>query len=194
MHLSHRLMLSLFCAVAAVSMAFAFYQVQAETHALNEPEVQRQAIVLAESQSGPVERLFSGGSAVELQTLVDHFLNHQHPAGMAVYDGAAGANLAITSGLAPSVHSTPAAVADTIRTGREHGQSLHAGERHLRIFAAPLSQNGQTSGAIAVIYTVTSTGVAGVAARANGGWCRRCSSSPSRCSSCIGASASRSGT
>jgi trehalose 6-phosphate synthase len=74
---------------------------------------------------------------------------------MAVYDGA-GANLAITAGLGPSVHSTPTAVAETIRTGRDHGQSLHAGERHLRIFAAPLSQNGQTAGAIAVIYNVAS--------------------------------------
>src|SRR5580693_6958231 len=108
MHLSRRLMLSLFFAVAAVSMAFAFYQVQAETHALND-EVQRQAIVLAESQSGPVERLLA--SPVELQTLVDQFRNHQHLAGMAVYDGA-GANLAITAGLGPSGHSTPTAVAE----------------------------------------------------------------------------------
>jgi trehalose 6-phosphate synthase len=154
MHLSHRLMLSLFCAVAAVSMAFAFYQVQAETHALND-EVQRQAVVLAESQSGPVERLLASGASGELQTLVDQFRNRQHLAGMAVYNSA-GANLAITSGLASSVHSTPAAVADAIRTGRDRAQNLHAGDRRLRIFAAPLSQNGQTAGAIAVIYNVAS--------------------------------------
>jgi cell division protein FtsL len=46
MHLSQRMMLSLFCGVAAVSMAFAAYQVQAEMHALSD-EIQRQAIVLA---------------------------------------------------------------------------------------------------------------------------------------------------
>src|SRR5271166_911211 len=116
MHLSQRMMLSLFCGVAAVSMAFAVYQVQAEMHALGD-EIQRQAIVLAESQQGHVEQILLTGSSREMQALVDEYRNRGHLAGMAVYDDA-GDTLAITSGLSSEVAAAPAAVAGAVATGR----------------------------------------------------------------------------
>ncbi|HTX35915.1 MAG TPA: trehalose-6-phosphate synthase [Bryobacteraceae bacterium] len=155
MHLSYRLMLSLLCAVAAVSMAFAVYQVQAERHALND-EVQRQAIVLAESQANSVERLLETDSYGDLQTLVDQFRHHQQLAGMAVYDNT-GRALAITSSLASHVQPTPAAVATAIRTGRDRGENYDSGGQRLRIFASPLRQYGHTTGAIAVFYNAAFT-------------------------------------
>jgi len=155
MHLSRRLMFSLFCAVAAVSMAFAFYQVQAETRAMSD-EVQRQALVLAETQAGTVERLLKSGSYGELQALVDQFRNHDHLAGMAVYD-ATGHTAAITSSLRETIVSAPAAVTTALRTGKDRGQNFDSGEARLRVFAVPMVEDGQPLGAIAVFRDVAST-------------------------------------
>jgi len=152
MHLSHRLMFSLFCGVAALSMAFAIFQVQAEMRALSD-EVQRQAIILAESQRSSVERILEIGSRGELQALVDQYRNHQHLAGMAVYDDT-GATLAITSSLASSVEATPPAAAAAIRTGRGRGEYFLSRGKRMHIFASPLSQDGRTIGAIGVFHDV----------------------------------------
>jgi trehalose-6-phosphate synthase len=155
MNLSRRLMFSLFCAVAAVSMAFAFYQVQAETHALNDA-FQRQAIVLADSQAGSVERLLVFGSNDEMQSLVDQFRNRQNLAGMAIYSDT-GRILAITSSLASTLRSTPEAISTALHTGRDRAENLHPGGKHLRVLAAPLSREGRTLGAIGVFYNLSST-------------------------------------
>ncbi len=154
MHLSRRLMFSLFGAVAAVSMIFALYQVQAERHALND-EMQRQAIILAESQASTVERLLESGSGNELQALVDQFRNHQQLAGMAIYDGN-GRTVAITAGLAATTGDLPAAVAAAIKTGRDHGQSFRSAAQRLRLLALPLNRDGHTIGAIAVFDNAAS--------------------------------------
>jgi uncharacterized membrane protein affecting hemolysin expression len=108
MRLNRRLMLSLFCGVAAISTVFAVYQAEAEKHALTE-QVQRQALVLAESQSKPVAQMLLSGSSVDLQALTGQFQKHARLAGMAVYD-AQGKPVAITSGLASRLAATPAAV------------------------------------------------------------------------------------
>jgi alpha,alpha-trehalose-phosphate synthase [UDP-forming] len=153
MHLSHRLMVSLFCAVAAVSLAFAIYQVQAERHVLSD-EIQRQAIVLAESQQSSVEQLLDAGSGRELQALVDKYQNREHLAGMAVYDRQ-GKTLAITSSLASKVAATPASVRGAIETERYRGEYVYSGGQRMHVFALPLSRGGRTTGAIAVFHDVT---------------------------------------
>jgi trehalose-6-phosphate synthase len=152
MHLSHRLMFSLFCSVSAVSMAFAVYQVQAEMHALRD-EIQRQAIVLVESQQGPVEQLLATGSSRELQALVDQYRNRGHLAGMAVYDDA-GSTLAVTSDLASVVAAAPAAVVRAMHTGRSREDYFHSRGKRMHVFALPLSRDGHRVGAIAVFHDV----------------------------------------
>ncbi len=152
MHLNKRLMLSLLCGVAAVSLAFAVYQVQAETRALRD-EIQRQAIVLAESQQGPVEQVLATGSSRDLQAWVDQYRNRGHLAGMAVYDD--GENtLAITSGLAPDVAAAPAAVARAIQTGRSRGDYFHSHGKRMHVLALPLSRDGRVMGVIAIFHDV----------------------------------------
>jgi trehalose 6-phosphate synthase len=145
-------MFSLFCGVAAVSMAFALYQVQAEMHALRD-EIRRQAIVLAESQQGPVEHILAAGAPHELQALVDQYRNRGHLAGMAVYD-AAEDTLAITSGLASDVTAPPAAVTGSVQTGRNHEGYSHSRGKRMHVFALPLSRDGERLGAIAVFHDV----------------------------------------
>src|SRR5580700_2295542 len=106
MHLSLRLMLSLLGGVAIVSMLFAFYQAAAEMHAMR-AEVQRQALVLAESQQRAAEQVLQDGSPSELQALVGQFQNHEHLAGVAIY-GADGRVVASTPGLAARLESNAA--------------------------------------------------------------------------------------
>jgi len=158
MHLSNRLMASLFIGVAAVSLAFAVFQVQAERHGLSD-EIQRQAIVLAESQRRSVEHILQTGSlselqSSELQSLVDQYRNREHMAGMAVYDRE-GKMLAITSSLASKVTITPGAVASALRTGRVRGENLNSLGDRIRVFVLPLGPEGErTVGAIAVFHDV----------------------------------------
>ncbi|MGA3241754.1 MAG: trehalose-6-phosphate synthase [Bryobacteraceae bacterium] len=152
MHLSNRLMLALFCGVAAVSIACAAYQVQAEMHALSD-EVHRQAVVLAYSQQRMVEHAFQTGSQQELQGLVDQYRNREHLAGMALYDGA-GRALAMTSGLAPTADPAPPAVADAMQTGRGSEQYFRSPGKRMHVFALPVSRDGRTIGVIAVFHNV----------------------------------------
>src|ERR1700674_5607230 len=116
MHLSHRLMFSLLGAVAAVSLAFAVYQARAEMNALSD-EIQRQAVVLAESRQKSVEQILETGSLRDLQAVVDPYQNREHLAGMAIYEDR-GQILAVTSSLAPNLAGTPPAVLKAIETGQ----------------------------------------------------------------------------
>ena len=152
MNLSRRLMVSLFCAVAAVSMAFAFYQVEAEMHGLRD-EVQREAIVLVESQRSAVERLVQTASYSQLQALVDQYQGREHIAGMAIYD-ATGRAVATTANLSTRVTAAPPTVTAAMRTGRGQGESFHSGGAWMHVFASPLGQDGRVIGAIAVFHNV----------------------------------------
>jgi len=152
MHLGRRLMLSLFGAVAVVSMAFALYQVVAETHALKD-EVQRQALVLAESQQAPAEQALQHGSPADLQALVNQFQNHERMAGVAIYD-ANGQPLAITSGLASRLTGTPPVVARAMREGGPCGDFFHLNGERMHVVAQPLRADGRLLGAIAVFHNV----------------------------------------
>jgi trehalose-6-phosphate synthase len=152
MHLSYRLIVSLFCGVAAVSAAFAVYQVQAEMHALGD-EVQRQAIVLADSQQKSVEQMLQTGSAQELQALTDQYQNRDHLAGIAIYDDE-GETLAITSSLASKTDATPPAVVSAMKTDRDREEYFYSRGGRMHVFALPLIHNGRAIGAIAVFHNV----------------------------------------
>jgi trehalose-6-phosphate synthase len=164
MHLSNRLMFSLFCGVAVVSIGFAVYQAQAEMHALSD-EVERQAIVLAGSEQIPAERMLQSGSSQELQVLVDQYRNREHLAGMAVYD-ATGHALAITSSLASNIGAAPAAVVSAMRTGRGSEDTFRSRFTRMHVFALPLglpisqpdnqsvNRDRRAIGAIAVFHNV----------------------------------------
>jgi uncharacterized membrane protein affecting hemolysin expression len=156
MRLSRRLMLSLFCGVAAVSTLFAIYQAEAEKHALTE-QVQRQALVLVESQSKPVAQMLLNGSRVELQTLADQFQMHARLAGMAVYD-AQGKPVAITSGPASHLAATPAAVTRALQSERSGEEFFRSGGEPMHILVMPLAAGGRMLGAIGIIHDLAFIG------------------------------------
>ena len=145
-------MFSLLGGVALVSMVFAVYQAASDMHALRE-EVERQALILAESQEKSAEQALLGGSPTELQAFADQFQNHQRLAGVAIYD-AKGQLLAATPGLANHLAGTPLAVARAAREEQVRGEFLRLDGKPMHILALPLSAHGRLLGAIAVFHNV----------------------------------------
>jgi alpha,alpha-trehalose-phosphate synthase [UDP-forming] len=152
MRLSYRLILSLIVGVTAVSLVFVMYQTGADMQALKD-DVERRALVLAESEQAPVEALLQSGSTRELQAVVDRFRNHEQLTGVAVYD-AKGEPVAITSGLASRLSATPATVALALQGGWGRGEFLRLGGEPMHIFALPLRSDSGVIGAIAILHDV----------------------------------------
>lgn len=86
MRLSLRLNLSLVAGVTIVSLGIALYQTQTERSGLKR-DLERQAMVLAESLGKSATPLMAEQETADLQALVDYFENHERLAGVVVYDG-----------------------------------------------------------------------------------------------------------
>jgi alpha,alpha-trehalose-phosphate synthase [UDP-forming] len=151
MHFSSRLVFSLLGGVAAVSLIFAIYQAALEMHALRD-EVQKQSLVLAESQRRTAEQLLLASSADDLQTHVDQFQNRGQLAGIAFYD-ARGKPLAITSTMT-YVQVTPPAVIKSLQTGHVQGEFLRQANLSLHVLALPIIAKTRLLGAIAIFHKV----------------------------------------
>src|SRR5438874_2058487 len=152
MRLSYRLILSLIVGVTAVSLVFVMYQTGAEMQALKD-DVERRALVLAESEQAPVEAFLQNGSTRQLQTVVDRFRNRGQLAGVAVYDAKA-QPVAITSGLSSRLSPTPKSVELALRGGWGRGEFIRLGGVPMHIFALPLRSDSGVIGAIAILHDV----------------------------------------
>src|SRR5215469_16071153 len=155
MHVRHRLLVSLFAGVAVVSLGFAIYQAVGEMHNLRD-DLQRQALVLAESQQRPAAAALQALSPSERQAFVDQFKNHERLAGVGLYDRQA-RELAATSGIGQS-SVIPRAVNDALETGRAHGEFFRASFKPMHIMALPVVSQGLPIGVIAVFHNVAYTG------------------------------------
>ena len=151
MHFSRRLIFSLLGAVAVVSLMFSTYQAALEMHALRD-EVQKQSLVLAESQRHTAEQLLLASSADDLQTHVDQFQNQEQLAGIALYD-ASGKPLAMTSTMA-YVQVTPPAVIKSLQTGDVEGEFLSQSNLSLHVLALPIIAGTRLLGTIAIFHKV----------------------------------------
>jgi len=156
MQLNRRLMVPLLAGVAAVSLAFAFYQAKAEKHAM-EDSLQWQARTLAESQQAPVEQRLIDASVAELQAFVDRLPNRGPFAGMAIYDPA-GQLLAESSTLTPRLDATPAAVSECLKEGRGLGEFFRTRGARMHVFALPIEAGGRTIGAIGIFHSAAPLG------------------------------------
>src|ERR1700751_4154133 len=87
MLLSVRLNLSLIAGVAIVSLGIALYETQSERSGLKR-DLERQAMVVAESLEKSAAPLVATGAISSLQWLADRFENHERLAGVAVYNEA----------------------------------------------------------------------------------------------------------
>src|SRR5579863_2204918 len=134
MRLSFRLNLSLVAAVALVSLGFAVFQAQSETHGLR-VDLDRQAVVLAESLEKSVAPLVAAHSYRDLQRIVDRFQDHERLAGVAVYDSQ-GRTLAVTPNL--TLKDPPQAVDLSVKDGLQKREYFTAGSEPMHVFALPL--------------------------------------------------------
>jgi trehalose-6-phosphate synthase len=151
MRLSLRLNLSLVAAVALVSLGFAIYQAQSETHGLRR-DLDRQATVLAESLEKSVAPLVAGHSYRELQRIVDRFQDHERLAGVAVYDSN-NRPLAVTPNLASQVTNEPEAINLALKDGEQNGEYFKSGTEPMHVFALPLrAESGMMLGALAIFH------------------------------------------
>jgi len=151
MHLSRRLPLALLAGVAGVSLVFATLQALGEMHTLRD-DVQRQALVLAESQEKSARQVLESGSTRDQQAFVDQFANHERLAGIALYDRK-GRLVAATSSMETD-STTPHAVTTALLTGRARGEFYRAPFTPMHILALPIGSGGILIGVIGVFYNV----------------------------------------
>ncbi len=150
MRLTHRLSLSLAVVVATVSLAFAYYGMRSETKRL-EQNLDRQALVLAESLADSAEPLVANRSYRELDRLVDRFQDRERIAGVAVYNKT-GEPLAVTRGLESRVQKNPSVVTHVIEEGWARSEFLSLAHGPLHVAALPLRANGMVAGALAIFH------------------------------------------
>jgi trehalose 6-phosphate synthase len=153
MRLTSRLSLSLIFAVAAVSLAFAGYQTRAQSRAMKR-DLQRHALMLAESLGRMAEPLLKNRSYNELQKLVERFKDHETVAGVAVY-GTNATPIVDTPGLAALIDPRPPAVLAAIRNGWARTEFMDSPHEPLHIAAVPLRYGGNVIGALAILHDAT---------------------------------------
>jgi len=150
MRLTSRLSFFLICSVAAVSLILAYYQTRADTRSLHH-ELERHALVLAESVAKSVEPLVESNSYRELQKLVDRFKDREQIAGIAVYS-AEGELLAISSGLAGHLDQVPAPVLQSTGDGLTHAAFVRMGGDPMHVVAWPLRDDPSVIGILSIFH------------------------------------------
>src|SRR5262245_43898972 len=149
MRLTSRLSLSLIAAVAVVSVAFAYFQIRAQSRGM-ERDLERQSLMLAESLGRSAEPLAASHSYDELQRLVDRFKDRETVAGVGIYDPD-GAPLAFTTGLAVILERKPAAVGKAILNGWASSDFFQTPAGRMYIVAVPLFKAARAKGALAIV-------------------------------------------
>ena len=151
--LTLRLSLALISSVAAVSLLIAYLQTRADTNDAV-ADLDRHALVLADSLTKSAEQLVAIHSPRELQRLVDRFADRERIAGLAVY-GMAGETLASTSGLLSMLGRQPASMEQVLRTGNGRQEAFLTPTGSLLLTALPLHANGVVIGALALYHDAT---------------------------------------
>ena len=141
MRMSVRLISSLVLAVTIVSVAFAFYQVQAENRARTN-ELERRAQLLAESLQETVEPLLAKSAQESLQRIVERFGNRERLAGVAIYDRQAHP-VVMTANLAARLGPELPAVAKTLMEGHNSSLFFNAGRDQIHVYALPVHHDDQ---------------------------------------------------
>ena len=141
MRLSLRLIASLVLAVTIVSVAFALYQVDAENRS-RKSELERRALLLAESLQETVEPLLAKGAQDGLQRIVERFGNRERLAGIAIYDKQAHP-VVMTPNLAARLGPELPAVAKTLMEGHNSSLFFQAGKEPIHVYAVPVHHDDQ---------------------------------------------------
>ena len=150
MRLTLRLSLLLTLGVGCVSLAFAFYQTRAETKGL-ERDLERNALVLAESLAKSAEPLVASHSFRELERMVARFQDREQIAGVAVYNSA-GEPLATTAGLRARLAKNPEAISQALEAGWARAEFMAGTGSPLHVAALPLRAGATILGVLAIFH------------------------------------------
>ncbi len=154
-----KIVLPLIVSVAVVSLLFAAYQVRTEKRLLRNDLSHRTEIQGANLQES-IEPLLDRSAERNLQRLVERFSQREHLKGVVVHD-AAGATLAITSGLAPIFRARPEAAVRAAKGDAGVSEFLPADQFSfidpqqqvpLHVFALPLHRGGEIAGTVALFH------------------------------------------
>jgi trehalose 6-phosphate synthase len=153
MRITFRLVVSLILGITLVALVFSYLQVRQEEGRLRE-EIERRAVVLAESLQESVEPLLGTQPSTDLQRLVERFGNRERLNGVGVYD-ASGRSLAVTPGLPSSFVQSPPAALEAVRTGQGYAAFQTIGEQEIHIYALPLRREGNLAGVLLILHNVS---------------------------------------
>ena len=153
MQLTARLCISLILSVAAVSLGFAYIQTRASTRGLQR-ELERHALVLADSVSKAAEPLIGNHSRRELQRLVDRYKGSQQLTGIAVF-GMTGEPLAMSSSLVSRLEEDPPVVRKAEEDGLAHTAFTKLDGNPVHVVALPLRGDSSIVGALAIFNDAT---------------------------------------
>ena len=150
MKITIRLVVALTFVVALVAIGSSFYQVGEEKARLTS-ELERRAIILAESLQESVVPLIRSDSPERLDRIVQRFGNWGRLQGIAVYD-LNGRVLASTADLGPQVPGTATQVVKALTEGDPEGSYVRVGDHRLYVFSIPLVDGEETVGVLTVFH------------------------------------------
>jgi len=163
MKITIRLLVSLILVVALVAVIFSFYQVRSEKTRLI-GELERRAIILAESLQESVKPLIETNSLPKLNRLVERFGNRERLKGVAVIDRQ-GNIFASTTQLKPKI---PQPLPQAVRSIEENlpiGSFISIDDKKTYLYALPLIEGDKTMGTLAIFHDASYIDV-----RLNGIW------------------------
>jgi trehalose-6-phosphate synthase len=152
MRLTSRLSVSLIVGVAAVSLAFAYFQTRAQSLSMQR-DLEQHTLTVGESLGRTAEDLVAERADDGLQQVLERFRARESVAGVAAYD-ADGRPLAATRGLVALLGPVPHSVwlALQNRWAMEEFRGVAGG--HLHVAAVPLRNGAKVNGALAIVHDV----------------------------------------
>jgi trehalose 6-phosphate synthase len=145
-----RLVVALTFVVALVAIGSSFYQV-GEEKARMTSELERRAIILADSLQESVVPLIRSDSPERLDRIVQRFGNRERLQGIAIYD-IHGRAFASTPNLGPQVPGTAPQVAKALMEGEPDGSYVRIGDRRMYVFSIPLVDGKETVGVLMIFH------------------------------------------
>ncbi len=150
MKITIRLIISLLFVIALVAVIFSFYQVSSEKARLT-GELERRALILAESLQESVIPLVQSNSTARLNRLVERFGNRERLKGIAIFDSQ-GNVLASTLDLKPKIQQPfPEAVGSIAEKSRT-GSFADIDGKETYIYTLPLPEEDGATGAMALFH------------------------------------------
>lgn len=150
MKITIRLIVSLIFVIALVAVVFSFYQVRAEKARLTS-EIERRAVILAESLQESVIPLMKSNSLSRLNRLVERFGNRERLKGVAVFDKQ-GNVLASTPDLKPKIPQPFSQAVTSITENRPVDGFMDINDKKAYIYTLPLSAEDKPVGILAIFH------------------------------------------